>query len=239
MTRIKDQVVLEGYLSRMNLPKNYVDIGCSNSFNLPLERIKDSDITIFVEGDKSKASFYDQDSFKMDNFNIVNGFATPDNVLDILSDIGDGEIGFLDIDIDGYDYFVVEKILTKYKPKLICCEINEKIPPPIKFTVLYSEDYSWDGSHFFGVSLCKLHDLMKEDYDLINLTGNNAYYLHRSVEHHDLTFTPEEAYKKLYDVAEFPWNRNVDHWRQMEPEKAIEEIKIFFSHQKHKYEVYL
>ena len=38
------------------------------------------------------------------------------------------KIGFLDLDIDGYDYFVLETLLSKHKPKLISCETNEKIP---------------------------------------------------------------------------------------------------------------
>tara|TARA_Y100000592_G_scaffold14675_3_gene21210 strand:- start:11164 stop:11880 length:717 start_codon:yes stop_codon:yes gene_type:complete len=238
MTKIQDLTLLESYLSKFNLPKVYVDIGCSNSFNISPERVKSSDITIFVEADKTKAKFYQKDEFNIKNFNIVNDYATPENILKILQPIGNKEIGFLDIDIDGYDYFVIKEILKKHKPKLMCCEINEKIPPPIKFTVFYDKDYAWDSSHFYGVSLSKLHELM-EDYNLINLTGNNAYYLHNSVPYSDEIFTPEEAYKKLYNLNEFPWNSNVDHWRTLEPKEAVESIKEYFSNQKYRYEVYI
>ena len=35
-------------------------------------------------------------------------------------------------------------------------EINEKIPPPIQFTIhQYSGPFAWNGNHCFGVSLTK------------------------------------------------------------------------------------
>jgi hypothetical protein len=61
---------------------------------------------------------------------------TPNNVVSLLlANDTPKEFAFLNLDLDGYDYFVLEQILTHYRPKLICKEINEKIPPPIKFSV--------------------------------------------------------------------------------------------------------
>jgi hypothetical protein len=79
------------------------------------------------------------------------------------------------LDIDGYDYFVLDKILSTYKPQLIVSEINEKIPANIKFTVKYTEGYFWDGSHYYGYSLLMLNDLLKKyGYKINSLDWNNV-----------------------------------------------------------------
>ena len=52
--------------------------------------------------------------------------------------------------------------LSDYRPRLICSEINEKIPPPIKFTVKYSPNHYWQGDHFYGQSISQLYKLCKK-----------------------------------------------------------------------------
>ena len=49
--------------------------------------------------------------------------------------------------------------LRSFGRVFICAEINEMIPPPIKFAVRYDPSYRWQGSHFFGQSLSQLHEL--------------------------------------------------------------------------------
>jgi len=75
-----------------------------------------------------------------------------------------------DIDIDGYDYFVLDELLSAFRPAIICAEINEVIPPPIKFTVKWHPSYVWGENHFFGQSICQLNLLCeKYDYALVEL----------------------------------------------------------------------
>jgi hypothetical protein len=108
-------------------------------------------------------------------FNNKKWKVTPDNILDLLFKNKAPLDFYLSIDIDGYDYYVLEKILTVYKPQLIISEINEKIPPPIKFTVNYNEDYFWDSSHYYGYSLAMLEELMGEySYKIDTLDWNNV-----------------------------------------------------------------
>src|SRR3569833_2789273 len=44
---------------------------------------------------------------------------------------------FLSLDIDGYDHFVLDALFQAYRPTLVCTEINETFPPPVKFVVKY------------------------------------------------------------------------------------------------------
>jgi hypothetical protein len=55
---------------------------------------------------------------------------------------------------------------------LIISEINEKIPPPIRFTVNYEPDYWWNASHFYGYSLSMLEDI--KGYKVESLDFNNV-----------------------------------------------------------------
>ena len=103
---------------------------------------------------------------------VISQMVTPDNVLDLLRTAGAPNNFYLSLDIDGYDFYVLKKILSVYSPQMIISEINEKIPPPIKFTVNYQPGYWWDTSHFFGYSISMLEDI--KGYKIDSLDFNNV-----------------------------------------------------------------
>jgi hypothetical protein len=70
------------------------------------------------------------DVFKIREFVSFEGRSTLDNILGRTPIPGDFDL--LSIDIDGYDYFVLES-LTNYQPKIICIEYNHSIPNEIEF----------------------------------------------------------------------------------------------------------
>jgi hypothetical protein len=88
---------------------------------------------------------------------------TPHNVLSLLEAAEiPTQFDFLSLDIDSYDYFVLEQILSKHRPTVICTEINEVIPPPIRFAVKYNPHFELDLSQrFYGMSLAAVADLAK------------------------------------------------------------------------------
>lgn len=63
------------------------------------------------------------------------------------------EFDFLSIDLDGNDYWILEKILTEYKPKLIIAEFNASFPPNESKTIKYDANFSWEGDTYFGFTL--------------------------------------------------------------------------------------
>ena len=137
---MNDQQVIKKFLDKTDKgEKIYVDIGSSYESNLPKEIIKDGNKTLFFEMDSIKASAWKNDH----NFEIINQKVTPNNVYDLIFEkiSKDSEITFIDIDIDGYDFHVLNNLLQKTRPFLITAEINEKIPPPIKFSVKYNDNY--------------------------------------------------------------------------------------------------
>jgi hypothetical protein len=109
------------------------------------------------------------------NVKVILDKVTPNNILDILEKENVPDNFFLSLDIDGYDYYVLEKILSKYNPKLIISEINEKIPPPIKFTVNFNDDIYWTGGHYYGYSISMLEGLLSTyNYKIKSLEYNNV-----------------------------------------------------------------
>ena len=109
------------------------------------------------------------------NVKAVDVKITTDNVLGILEENKVPEGFYLTIDIDGFDLFVIEKILTKHRPSFIVAEINEKIPPPIKFTVNDDPEYSWGSDCFYGFSIQCLENIIKEhNYKILMVDYDNV-----------------------------------------------------------------
>jgi hypothetical protein len=129
---------------------------------------------------------------------IISEKVTPDNILHHLESANAPVDFYLSLDIDGYDYFVLEQILSKYRPQLIISEINEKIPPPLKFSVLYDPSYWWAGNHFYGYSLSMLEPLL-----------HRYTYKVKELDYNNVILVPGEhtgSMKDIYDQGY--WNRN-------------------------------
>jgi hypothetical protein len=156
--------------------KFFIDIGAScHSGDSQSEMLLEHDWKgLMFECDPQKYPIQIE-KMKDKNVSVIFEKVTPENILDILekNNVPDGF--YLSLDIDGYDFYVLEKILSKYKPGLIISEINEKIPAPIKFSVKYDSDYFWDQSHYFGYSLSMLEDLIDSNgYKIKELDFNNV-----------------------------------------------------------------
>jgi hypothetical protein len=151
---------------------------------------------------------------------------TPENVQGLLAAAETPrEFGFLNLDIDSFDHFVLERLLTAYRPSLICAEINEKIPPPLKFSVKWDPSHHWAEDHFFGQSLSMLEDLGKRhDYALVGLEYNNAFLIPRELN--PVPALPAaEAYRGGYAsrpdrLQRLPWNRDMEPLLSMDAEAA-------------------
>jgi hypothetical protein len=151
---------------------------------------------------------------------------TPANVVGLLAAAETPrEFGFLNLDIDSFDHFVLERLLSEYRPSLICAEINEKIPPPLKFAVKWDPGHRWAQDHFFGQSLSMLEDLAKSNgYALVALEYNNAFLIARELNPVPIV-SAQEAYRAGYSaradrLQRLPWNRDMEPLLTMDAEAA-------------------
>jgi len=209
----------------------YVDIGASDgwtsSSTFPFARSKNfSGLSVEFDDKKFKKMQYIYKNFQ--NAHLSKTKVTPLNILDLLNEYDVPQnFDILDLDIDSYDLFVIKKLLESYRPKIISIEINEKIPPPIYFTVTYDENHFWKGDHFFGCSLqAAYEEVSKFDYNLYTVVYNNAIFIPKEMNLEFQNLTVAEFYKDGYinksDRKEkFSYNSDVDVLLDMKQEEAI------------------
>jgi hypothetical protein len=167
---------------------------------------------------------------------------TPANVEGLLESHG-VRAGFdlLSLDIDSYDYWVLDRLLERFRPRLVVTEINEKIPPPIRFVVRFDPDFRLQ-HHFFGYSIASLEDLCaRRAYALVALEYNNAFLAPRELPGvRPLDFT--EAYRHGYlerpDRRErFHRNLDMEALHTLTPAEGVDFIRDFFARHAGKYDL--
>ena len=96
--------------------------------------------------------------------------------------IATNELDVLSLDLDGNDFYFAQELLRAgVLPKLFILEYNAKFPPPIKWTIKYDANHSWDNTDYFGASLALFSELLTEfSYTLVccnAATGANAFFV--------------------------------------------------------------
>jgi hypothetical protein len=236
-SNLEEQSILRRYLDELAIDKGFcVDIGASDGVTMS------NTLALYMNGWNGLAVEYDPAAFSAlaatyANFPkvlLARCAVTPANVLGLLAGFNvPGNFGVLSLDIDGYDFFVLEQILTGYRPALVCTEINENIPPPLKFTVKWNPDYAWHRDHFFGQSLSQLHTLcVRHNYALVELHYNNAFLIPRELTRRP-ALSAEEAYRTGYldkpdRRKKFPWNEDMEELLHLRPEEGLAFINKAF-----------
>lgn len=151
----------------------------------------------------------------------LNQSITPENInLLLATQAVPAEFAFLSLDIDSWDYWVLKALLQHYRPWLICTEINETIPPPLRFTQT-AEAEPHAPSHFFGYSLALLADLAQaHSYDLVGLDFNNAFLVAREVNHFWPVLNAEEAYLNYRQNPRPEYNADMEPLLSLEKNSA-------------------
>jgi hypothetical protein len=167
---------------------------------------------------------------------------TPSNVVELLRSFGIPEkFSVLSLDIDSYDYWVLDALLSSFRPYLIVTEINEKIPPPIKFIVKYDSEFQ-PAHHFFGHSIASLEDLCEtHSYAIIGLEYNNAFLAPAELPG-VRPVAAAEAYRMGYlqraDRHEkFHRNHDMEVLHTLTAEEGVKFVERYFAAKRGKYEV--
>ena len=242
-----EEALLKKYISEL-LPRNHnrtvVDIGAgdglrwSNTYALFREGWKG----VGVEYDSRKAIRLAHNYKYYADAYACRSRVTPDNVVPLLQTYFiEKDFSVLSLDIDSYDYWVLDRVLKDYRPRLILTEINEKIPPPIKFVVNYDPDFELR-HHFYGYSIESLAELCRRyDYALIQLEYNNAFLAPRElpgVRPLSADIAYREGYLERADRREkFHLNYDMEALNSLTPAEGVEFIKHFYAKFAGKYEV--
>lgn len=127
---------------------------------------------------------------------------------------GEFELGFLNLDVDGNDYWFLEAFVKYAQPSLIVCEINPIFGRDEAVVMPYNPTHVWDGSTYYGMSLAAAEKLATQyGYTLAYVhAGINAFLLRNDhakahpeliqpieykVKHDHRAHTPDKQWQKL------------------------------------------
>jgi hypothetical protein len=163
-------------------------------------------------------------------------YVTPNNILPLIEKYSD--IDIISIDIDSYDYLILEKVITKY-PKVIVIELNENIPPGITYYAKYGENYDYgihDRYQLFGCSLDAVTQLGNQyGYKLLKMEWNNAVLIQSQYTNlFDIPSSNKEAYSQGYYNREhrqavFFWKGEESKCFDMSLNEAFAYLQQFFA----------
>lgn len=234
-----EQQILSRYVAEL-LPKDHdrtvVDIGAgngvrwSNSYALLLDGWR----ALGIEADQQKFSLLKRVYRSFPRAQAVHCKAEPENIASLLKSLEiEKNFSVLSLDIDGNDYWVLDAILSSCRPGLIVTEINEKIPPPIRYVVKYDPDFTLR-HHFYGFSIASLADLCaRHRYGILELEYNNAFLA--PVELGDGRFVDAETayahgYRDRPDRKQrFNLNFDMEDLLSMSPEEGMKFLRQFYS----------
>lgn len=126
-------------------------------------------------------------------------FLTRDNIVDAMqrwtARLG-GSIDLLSLDIDGNDSAVLDRVLTVTQPRVLVLEYNGKFPPPLKLSVAYNPNHSWEGDDYYGSSLQVFVDQLQGRYKIVccGLSGANAYFVRSDLAGVFTDYTTRQLY---------------------------------------------
>jgi hypothetical protein len=169
-----------------------------------------------------------------------NERADPDRIASFLRSHGiEKNFEVLSLDIDGNDYWVLQAVLAEFRPRLIVAEINEKIPPPIRFIAKYDPNFQLR-HHFYGFSIMSVADLCRRyDYAILELEYNNVFLAPRELPG-VIPLDPETAYSRGYldrpDRKEkFALNFDLESVQTMNADDAVNFLNKFYAKERGKY----
>jgi len=109
------------------------------------------------------------DTDTRDDQDIIKEFITPFNAAAILVEHDCPDVfDFFNIDLDSFDYDIMDNVLQRFTPRVICCEFNSGLPPESCLKLQYEEGYIWDETSKFGFSFGAAKKLFaKYGYEII------------------------------------------------------------------------
>jgi len=180
--------------------KFFVDIGAGDYGNAEMSNTKQ----LILHGWNGLG--FDADDHGKEN--IIKEFVTPFNIVELLKQHNCPEkFDFLNIDIDGHDYDVLDKVLSVFKPMVVCSEYNATLPVWSKLKLAYEEGYMWKDSNKYGYSFgAGLHLFKKHWYSIVmNHVNSNLFAVHNSLlpvnEHWVITPPQQTMYHAINNEA--------------------------------------
>jgi hypothetical protein len=180
---------------------NFIEIGFDFFENNSLNLFKKSNKGLMIDASFEKCfllKYIIKIFYPFKNIKVVNSLVYKENINNLINTLFlNDEIDFLSIDVDGIDYYLLEKI--NIKPKLICIEYNHWFGSEQSVTVPYDKNFIWNRDYYSGASLLALTKLAKiKNYHLIATDSSctNAFFIHNDYKYKFEILDPVINFKK-------------------------------------------
>jgi len=165
---------------------NFIEIGVGDyeeaNSRFLYEKYHRNGLIIDCENNLKKKVLSNINSWK-GNINIVEEFVTSENIQNILKQNVDFEVDIFSLDVDGIDYWLVEKISDNFS-KIFISEYNGVFGDKFDISVPNISDFNRSNYHYstlcYGMSLRALIRIMKlKGYYFVgtNSLRNNAFFV--------------------------------------------------------------
>lgn len=194
--------IIDRLISRFNVPKSFIEFGFSGwEFNCI--KIANEWDGLLIDGSAYNVTIANQILPKaITAKQMWLTLDTLDYVLDYSKSI---KLGILSIDVDGNDYWFLEKLITT-NPAIIIVEFNVSFglfPISVPYDPAFDRTKKHESWEYYGASLSAMYHLCNlNGYSLIEISQNgvNAFFVRNDLlTFDDRILTPEEGYReKLY-----------------------------------------
>lgn len=165
-----EEAYLDYILKSIEVSKNFfVDLGAWDGFHLSN--------TQFFKEQGWDGLMVDADNHGNDE--VKKEIITLENILDIFERHSvPKEFGLLSIDLDGNDWWILDKILSEYRPDVVIAEFNGTIPVGMDMVIKYNPDHYWKNNDYYGASFEAFKRLARSrGYTVVFQNDNLNIYL--------------------------------------------------------------
>lgn len=197
-----DDGILEEIFNRINISQpNFFEFGVA----------PDENNTNYLILKGSKGCWVDKGLTSLKNqlhnnakLRIFDQFVTVENITPLIEEgcrflsISIKDIDLISLDLDGNDYYFIEKIVgSGVLPKVFCLEYNAVFRPPMDIKIKYNANHQWALDDYFGCSLTAYCNLLSPFYTLVacNIAGANCFFVRNDYSANFTKYTIEELYQ--------------------------------------------
>ena len=217
--------------------KYFIDIGAgdgvdmSNTFNLVLNNYKG----YMIESDDSKFAKLGVIYRDFPDIQLLKTIITPDNIVQLLSALNlPPKLDVLNLDIDSYDYEVLDKILPKFNFKFLILEFNPLFPKSIDFYIKYEKGVKYESPEFYGASLSIFYKLLKKyNYSAVHVDRSflfaiDSNYLNSKIQEKEINELEKTLKSSLINNDPEKWETLYKFYWSYSDEEIIDKSKELF-----------
>jgi hypothetical protein len=179
----EDGIIQEIFHRIGSTNRRFVEFGVENGLeNNTLKMLLEGWAGLWIDGNAEHVKSIEKrfsDVLADNRLAVQLAFITAENINELISAWGTGEVDLLSIDIDGNDLYVWQAI-NVISPRVVVIEFNSKFPPPLSIVQEYDPMNVWRGTDYMGASLEALTRLGRRlGYSLVGTTlmGLNAFFV--------------------------------------------------------------